>query len=248
MPGLDGKVILITGAGQGIGRSIAEHLAQAGARVVLGDLAPPALGTLPPDRALAVAMDVTHEAMVKAAVAATLERFGRLDGLVNNAGLYSGILHRGFEQIGAEEWMRVMAVNTLGVHLCCCAAAPALRESRGAIVNISSAVAFKGSAGLAHYAASKGAVVTYTRTIAKELGVDGVRVNSVAPGFTLSDGILGSGRNDLEARKAAAQASRCLPRDQAPEDVVGAVAFLLSDAAAAMTGQTLVVDGGVVLH
>ncbi len=245
---LSGKVIIVTGAGQGIGHAIAEGLLAAGASVVLGDLRAPELAGLPADRTLGVAMDVTDAAMVAAAVAACLERFGRLDGLVNNAGLYSGILHRGFEDVGAEEWMRVMLVNTLGVHLCCQAVAPELRLSRGAIVNISSAVAFKGSPGLSHYAASKGAVVTYTRTIAKELGKDGVRVNSVAPGFTISDGILGSGRNDLEARKAAAQASRCLPRDQDPEDVVGSVVFLLSDAARAITGQTLVVDGGVVLH
>ena len=245
---LTGKVIIVTGAGQGIGRAIARALGEAGAAVVLGDLKLPEAEELPPERTLCVAMDVTNEAQVAAAMAATLARFGRLDGVVNNAGLYSSILHRGFEEVGAEEWMRVMAVNTLGVHLCCRAAAPALRESRGAIVNISSAVAFKGSPGLSHYAASKGAVVTYTRTIAKELGKDGVRVNSVAPGFTISDGILNSGRNDLEARKLAAQASRCLPRDQAPEDIIGAVVFLLSDAAIAMTGQTLVVDGGVVLH
>ncbi len=243
-----GRIVLVTGAGQGIGRAIAAALSAAGATVVLGDVAAPAPGELPKERTLCLAMDVTQPEAVAAAIAATLSRFGRLDGLVNNAGLYSGILHRGFEQVGAEEWLRVMAVNTLGVHLCCVAAAPALRQARGAIVNISSAVAFKGSPGLSHYAASKGAVVTYTRTIAKELGKDGVRVNSVAPGFTVSDGILNSGRNDLEARKAAAQASRCLPRDQAPDDVVGSVLFLLSDAAIAITGQTLVVDGGVVLH
>jgi NAD(P)-dependent dehydrogenase (short-subunit alcohol dehydrogenase family) len=245
---LDGKVVIVTGAAQGIGRAIADAVAAAGAKVVLGDLAAPDLRGLPADRALAVAMDVTDEAAVKAAVAAAVARFGRLDGIVNNAGLYSGILHRGFEQIGAEEWMRVMAVNTLGVHLCCVAAAPELRKTKGVIVNISSAVAFKGSPGLSHYAASKGAVVTYTRTIAKELGRDGVRVNSVAPGFTVSDGIVNSGRNDLDARKAAAQASRCLPRDQEPEDIVGSVVFLLSDGALAITGQTLVVDSGVVLH
>ena len=176
-------------------------------------------------------------------VSETAKAFGGIDILVNNAALFSPLEPRPFDKIDAAEWRKVMEVNTLGVFLCCRACAPHLRKSgRGRIINLASGAPIKGVPFLLHYVASKGAVIAMTRALARELGKDGVTVNALAPGFTLSEGIKASPAHLKHG--AAIPATRAIARDETPQDLVGAVSFLASDDAAFMTGQTLVVDGG----
>ena len=248
MSRLDGKVAVVTGAAQGIGRAIADGLAADGARIVVADLrgAEEAAAAYPDGVGLTV--DVADEDAVAAMVAETVRRCGSLDVLVNNAGLYASLEMRGFEAIPLEEWRRVMDVNVASMFLTCRAAVAAMRErGGGAIVNISSGTPFRGVPFLLHYVTSKGAIVAFTRALAKELGRDGVRVNCVAPGFTMSDGVK-EHPEVVEQLRDVSVAARTIQRDQVPEDVVGAVTYLASPAASFVTGQTIVIDGGQYFH
>ena len=251
---LEGKVAIVTGGGNGIGRAYARGLAAAGARVVVSDLdleaAQKVAAEIEADGgdALAVATDVADEAACADMVSAAVERFGRIDVLVNNAALFNTIpiARGGFEEIEVDEWDRVMTVNVRGTWLPTRAVAPQMREhGSGSVINVSSGTALKGSAGRAHYVASKAAVLGLTRTMARELGKDNIRVNVVAPGSTLSEA---DPSEDVVKRREAAAASRALARVQTPEDLVGAVVFFASDASSFITGQTLVVDGGSFMH
>ena len=247
-----GKVVIVTGGAQGIGYAICEGLVARGASVVVADLANAEVAASKLDasgaRALGVKADVSVEADVAAMVAATLDRFGRVDALVNNAGIYSKLELRPFEELSLSDWRRVLDVNVIGIFLCCRAVLPAFkRQGAGRIVNVSSGVAFKGNPNMLHYVASKGAVVSMTRSLATELGPHGILVNSVAPGLTLSEGLLANpalagGVKDFAVR------TRAVKRDMYPTDLVGAVLFFVSDDAAFITGQTLVVDGGAYYH
>ena len=173
----------------------------------------------------------------------TAGKFGRIDILVNNAALFSALEPRPFEKIDAAEWRRVMEVNTLGVFLCCRACVPHMRKGGGGrIINLASGAPLKGVPLLLHYVSSKGAVIAFTRALAREVGKDGITVNALAPGFTLSEGILKSAAHVKHGEHS--RASRAIARDERPDDLVGAVSFLASEDAAFMTGQTLVVDGG----
>jgi NAD(P)-dependent dehydrogenase (short-subunit alcohol dehydrogenase family) len=174
--------------------------------------------------------------------AACVEHFGGIDVLVNNAGLMSTL--RPFEEISSNEWMKVMQVNTLGPFLCAKAAVPSMRERGGGrIVNMASTVALKGVPGWLHYVSSKGAVIAFTRALARELGQSGITVNSIAPGFTLSDGILKSKVHELIGENARI-GGRSIQRDQVPDDLVGTLLYLVGEGASFVTGQTIVVDGG----
>jgi NAD(P)-dependent dehydrogenase (short-subunit alcohol dehydrogenase family) len=239
MSTLDGKVAIVTGGAQGIGAAIAAGLETEGAEVVIADLEPPEGG---------IRADVSSEDDVERMVAEALERNGRIDILVNNAGLYASLEMRPFTEIPLEEWNRVMEVNVASMFLTCRAVVPVMREQGGGkIVNISSGTPFRGVPFLLHYVTSKGAIVALTRALAKELGKDGILVNCVAPGFTMSDGVK-SHPEVVEKLRDVSVAARTIQRDQVPEDVVGAVVFLCSPAADFVTGQTMVIDGGQYFH
>lgn len=246
---LEGKVAIVTGATQGIGRAIAGRLAAEGARLVVADMCGAAEAA---DEigggAIGLGCDVSSEEDVARLADAVRAAFGGADILVNNAGVYSSLVPRPFDEIGVEEWRRVMDVNVLGAFLCCRAVVPLMRvRGGGRIVNINSGTPFKGVPFLLHYVTSKGAIIGFTRALAKELGAAGILVNAVAPGFTLSDGVKAN-PVQLEKLQDVSLKARVIPRDQHPEDIVGAVAFLAGPDAAFITGQTLVVDGGAYFH
>jgi NAD(P)-dependent dehydrogenase (short-subunit alcohol dehydrogenase family) len=244
------KVIIVTGGASGIGFAFVKHLAELGHHLVIADLrgAEEAAEKIKANglSAIGVTADVVNAVQVKAMVDAATMAFGGVDVLVNNAGLFTSLALKPFDKIDDKEWMRVMEVNTLGPFMCVKAVVPSMRERGGGrIINIASIVPMKGAPMMLHYVASKGAVIGMTRSLARELGHDKITVNAVAPGFTLSDGVL---QNDLHSKmpESSRTTGRCIQRDQVPDDLVGAVGFLSSDGAGFITGQTLAVDGGVI--
>lgn len=246
--GLEGKVAIVTGGAQGIGRAIADGLAESGARIVIADVenAEGAAAAYPDGVGLEV--DVSSEEDVTRMTSEAVGRCGTVDILVNNAGLYASLPMRPFEEIPVDEWRTVMDVNVLSMFLCCRAVVPVMRgQGGGKIVNISSGTPFRGVPFLLHYVTSKGAIVALTRALAKELGNDNVFVNCVAPGFTMSDGVA-EHPEVVEKLRDVSIAARTLQRDQLPEDIVGAVVFLCGPEADFITGQTMVIDGGQYFH
>jgi NAD(P)-dependent dehydrogenase (short-subunit alcohol dehydrogenase family) len=245
---LDGKVAIVTGAAQGIGRAIADGLARDGARIVVADLQGAEEAAASYSEGVGLTVDVASEADVERMVSETVERCGSVDILVNNAGLYASLEMRAFTEIPLEEWRQVMDVNVASMFLTCRAVVPIMREQGGGkIVNISSGTPFRGVPFLLHYVTSKGAIVALTRALAKELGKDSIHVNCVAPGFTMSDGVKAH-PEVVEKLQGVSVAARTIQRDQVPEDVVGAVVFLCTPAADFITGQTMVIDGGQYFH
>jgi NAD(P)-dependent dehydrogenase (short-subunit alcohol dehydrogenase family) len=245
---LEGKVAVVTGAAQGIGNAIARGLADEGARIVVADLqrAEEAAREFPDGVGLDI--DVADETAVERMVEQTVDRCGGIDILINNAGLYASLAMRPFTEIPLEEWRRVMDVNVASMFLTCRAIVPRMRERGGGkIVNISSGTPFRGVPFLLHYVTSKGAIVAFTRSLARELGKDGIHVNCVAPGFTISTGVE-QHPEVIEALRDVSVSARTIQRDQVPEDVVGAVVFLCTPAADFITGQTMVIDGGQYFH
>jgi NAD(P)-dependent dehydrogenase (short-subunit alcohol dehydrogenase family) len=245
---LEGKVALVTGAAQGIGRAIADGLAAAGARIAVADLhgAEDAAGAY--TGGIGITGDVANEDDVKRLVGEVVEQAGGIDILVNNAGLYASLAMRPFEQIPLDEWRRVMDVNVASMFLMCREVVPLMRERGGGkIVNISSGTPFRGVPFLLHYVTSKGAIVALTRALAKEVGKEGVLVNCVAPGFTMSAGVEAH-PEVVEKLRDVSVSARTLQRDQVPEDVVGAVVFLCGPGSDFVTGQTMVIDGGQFFH
>jgi NAD(P)-dependent dehydrogenase (short-subunit alcohol dehydrogenase family) len=236
---LGGKVAIVTGGARGIGRAIAEGLSAEEAQVVIADLEPSDDG---------ICADVSNERDVERLVQETLERHGRVDILINNAGVYASLAMRPFTEIPLDEWRQVMDVNVASMFLTCRAVVPPMREQGGGkIVNISSGTPFRGVPFLLHYVTSKGAIVAFTRALAKELGKDAIHVNCVAPGFTMTEGVRAR-PEVIEKLRDASVAARTIQRDQLPEDVVGAVVFLCTPAADFITGQTMVIDGGQTFH
>jgi len=248
MERLKGKVAIVTGAGSGIGKALAHRLAADGASVVIADLqrfdqAAAEIAKAAGARTLGVQTDVSNEKDVERMAAETVKAFGRIDILVNNAAVFSTLKLKPFEEIGVAEWRKVMDVNILGVALCCRACVPHMRKSGGGrIINLASGAPLKGVPLFLHYISSKGAVIAMTRGLARELGKDGITVNSLAPGFTLSENVAKDQAHVQQGERT--RMTRAIQRDETPEDLVGAVSFLASADAAFITGQTLVVDGG----
>ncbi len=247
---LKGRVVVITGAARGIGRAMAEACIGEGAAVtiadVLGDLAKETAQALNQSgQAIGVKTDVTRWESVQAMATATLERFGRIDVLINNAAMLSGVPRTSFEEISEADWDKMMAINVKGSWLCCRATVPQMRSQRyGKIVNISSDTVLSGVPGLLHYVSSKGALVAFTRSLSRELGPGGITVNAVAPGFTETPAAMEHGAEASERNIR----DRALKRRQVPEDLVGTIVFLASADSDFMTGQLLTVNGGYVLH
>jgi NAD(P)-dependent dehydrogenase (short-subunit alcohol dehydrogenase family) len=248
MTPLEGKVAIVTGGAQGIGRAIAEALADDGARIVIADLKGAEEAAAGFADGVGLTVDVSSEDDVARMAAETVERCGSIDILVNNAGLYAQLPMRPFEQIPVDEWRQVMDVNVLSMFLTCRAVVPHMRaQGGGRIVNISSGTPFRGVPFVLHYVTSKGAIVAFTRALAKELGADNVLVNCVAPGFTMSTGVH-EHPEVIEALREVSIGARTIKRDQEPADVVGAVAFLCGPGSTFITGQTMVIDGGQYFH
>jgi 3-oxoacyl-[acyl-carrier protein] reductase len=249
---LSGRTVIVTGGGKGIGKVYAQEFARAGARVVAADVdeaaAKGAADAIAAEDGVALGLgtDIASEDSVAAMARAALEEFGAIDVLINNASLMSVLPRRSWLEIPVEEWDRVMAVNLRGMFLACRAVFPAMKaQGRGKIVNISSSRFFEGSPNRLHYTTSKAGVIGFTRALAREVGEFGITVNAVAPGLTASDTqVASTSGNYLAARSSG----RAIDRVQVPEDLVGAVMFLSSPASDFMTGQTLLVDGGKMMH
>ena len=247
-----GKVAIVTGGAMGIGQAIVQALLAEGASVVIADREGAAEAAKTLDNAqngvIGVPCDVSSQSDTEAMANAALEAFGRIDVLVNNAGIYSSLQMTPFEDLDIDEWRRVLEVNVIGQAMATRAVAPAMRrQGGGSVVNLSSGTPFKGVPFMLHYVASKGAVNAMTKALAKELGAADIRVNGVAPGFTLSDGVL-ENPHQLEKLQEISRQARVIQRDQHPDDIVGAVIFFASQDSAFVTGQTLVVDGGAYFH
>ena len=251
---LEGRAAIVTGAAQGIGARYAAALAAAGAAVACCDVldAEPVAARIRDagGRAIALRVDVTSPESTRAMAAATLEAFGRIDVLVNNAGLFANLAMKPFDQIDAAEWDRVMAVNLRGPFLAIQAVAPHMRARRtadtphaivGKVVNVASGSALRGNPDRAHYVASKAGLIGLTRSLARALGPDGICVNALLPGITASDTALAAYPGAHFERSVA---NRALKRVGEPSDLIGALRFLCGPESDFITGQSLVVDGG----
>lgn len=248
---LDGKTAIVTGGAEGIGVSYAKALAAEGAQVAIWDVVScddtVAAITASGGRALGLTCDVSDPAQVAAALKATQEAFGGVHILVNNAAVFARLYQKPFEDITTAEFDKALAVNVRGPFECVKAVSPIMRaQNYGKIINIASCTAFKGTAGMMHYVASKGAVISMTRSMANELGKDGINVNCIAPGLVMTDAILA--REGMEDFRQGSAAGRFLKKLQTPEDLTGTLVFLASPASDFITGQIIVVDGGAAMH
>lgn len=251
MARLDKQVALLTGGAKGIGRHYAKKLASEGARLMIADIADGkdfAAEIAREHGANSVASsvsDVSDEAAVKKLVADTVERFGKIDILVNNAALFAPLQEQKVLDIDVALWDRVMAINVRGVFLMTKHVAPhMIAQKYGKIVNISSGTVARGIPNFSHYVTSKGAVTAFTRSISRELGEYNICVNSLAPGFTLSDSVISENPSHLDHSRQPSIVRRALKRDEYPEDLLGALVFLVSADSDFITGQTIAVDGG----
>ncbi len=252
---LKDKVAIITGAAQGIGAAIAEGYGREGAKVVIADIVDGQDAVAAVEKtgseAIYVKVDVTSQEGCDAMAEAAVKQFGRLDILVNNAAMYGNIVKKPFMEITTEEWNKVMEVNTTGPFHCTKSVFPHMKEKGGRIINVGSSVLFEGPLGFPHYVASKGAVFSFTRTMARELGAHNINVNSLAPGYTQSEGskkvenartTKGPSSEELVLQK------RCLKKSGLPEYMIGTAIFLASDDSEFITGQLVLCDGGASFH
>jgi NAD(P)-dependent dehydrogenase (short-subunit alcohol dehydrogenase family) len=248
---VDGRVAIVTGAGRGIGAVYAKALAEEGAKVCVTDV----ISTdntvniirQAGGEAIGVSCDVTKPAEVRAMVAETVKAFGKVDIMVTNAAVFADLKQRSFMEIDEAEWDKVMQVNTRGVFTCVKAVVPEMKkQGYGKIINIASGTVFKGTPMMLHYVSSKGAMVAFTRSLSRELGADGICVNAIAPGLTMSEKVAGDAQwTDIKAANAA---TRAIKRDEVPEDLIGTLLYLSSADSDFVTGQTIVCDGGSAMH
>ena len=249
---LDDRVIIITGGANGIGRSYADGFVREGAKVVIADIdaagADRAASELVSSggEALALTVDVADVGSTEAMAQATLERFGQIDGLVNNAAIAIRVKHVNapLEELPVEEWDKVIAVNLRGPFLCSRAVVPTMKsQGYGKIINIASGTFFKGSPYISNYVASKGGVIGMTRSLAREAGPFGITVNCIAPGLTASE------TEEMPASHWEVRVpERAIKRVEVPEDLVGAAIFFMSSDSDFMTGQTVIIDGGIAIN
>jgi 3-oxoacyl-[acyl-carrier protein] reductase len=251
---LDEKIVIVTGGGHGIGRAYCLGIAREGGAVVVADIdEQAAVGVAKAiqdsgGNALPTRVDVAHFDSCQAMAQKTLDAYGKIDGLINNAAIFMSVPAEkgGWQDITEEAWDRMMAVNVKGLWLASRAVVPAMQHRKqGSVVNISSNMAFNGGLTMMHYVTSKAAVVGFSRVLARELGPDNIRVNTLAPGATMSEE-----KATEEALKnyERSASTRILKRIEQPEDLVGTALYLLSDLSTFVTGQTILVNGGAVLH
>ena len=249
---LKGKVAIITGGARGLGKAYALRLAEEGAQIVISDILDAIKVRQDIEErggeALALYTDVSNEESTKEMARKTIERFGRIDILINNAAIFASLGKKPFYEISSEEWDQVLEINLKGTFLCCKAVYPHMKkQGKGKIINVSSSTFFAGVPYFIHYVASKGGIVALTRALAREVGDDGICVNAISPGLTISDAVRGNPMYPEGYLKIVA-GGRCFKRDELPEDLTGTVIFLASDDSDFITGQTILVDGGLVFH
>lgn len=246
------KVVIVTGAGQGIGRAYANAFAEEGAKVVIAEINEANARAVAKEitdkgfTAIAIATDVSDANSVDKMVKTTVDKYGRIDVLVNNAGILNAIEMRPIEELSLEEWNRVIGVNLTGMFLCCKAVAPIMKSQKeGKIINISSGVVMVGRPYYPHYVASKAGVIGLTRALARELGDWNIHVNAVAPGPVTTEVPQTTITRD-EVKALIAQ--QCIKREETPKELLGPVMFLASDEANFMSGQLVNVDGGLNMY
>lgn len=252
---MTGRVVIVTGGGAGIGHVYCDRLAAVGAFIAVADIDALAAAACAESiaakggQAIGLRCDVSDSGSVRAMVDQAAQRYGRIDGLVNNAALMSSLPRGAWNEILESDWDRVMAVNTRGLFLTCREVYPHMkRQGGGKIVNISSNRVFDGTPNRLHYSTSKAGVIGFTRSLAREVGEDRICVNAITPGFTASDNQLATSDPDYTRKMAAINDRKAIRRTQTPDDLVGAVLFLLSPASDYISGQTINVDGGFVMH
>jgi len=251
---LNDKVVVVTGGGHGIGRAYCLGIARESGTAIVADIDESAAHGVAKaiqdsgGKALGTKLDVANFSSCQEMAKKTLEAYGKIDGLVNNAAIFMSVpAEKGsWQEITEEAWDRIMAVTVKGLWLCSRAVVPAMQQRKqGSVINISSNMAFNGGLTMMHYVVSKAAVVGFSRVLARELGGDNIRVNTLAPGATMSED---KPTEEILKHYDRTASTRILKRIEQPEDLVGTALYLLSDLSAFVTGQTILVNGGAVLH